>query len=105
MAIVLDTSGSMHGEKIKAVHSAAGAFVETLRDIELASPLHLDARGSLSEQIVSLRGGASGLGYKDLDISLEAQQRDAVLTVQELVLADGAGRNGLRASGEVSFAG
>ena len=78
---------------------------ETVRDIELASPLRLDARGSLSEQVLSVQGGASGLGYETLDISLHARQGDARLTVEELLVADAAGRNELRATGEVSFAG
>jgi len=77
---------------------------ETLREVELVSPLRLDTRGTLAEQFVSLSGGASGLGYEVLTISLQARQRDAALTVQELVVADVEGGNRLRATGEVSFA-
>ncbi|MEJ2532162.1 MAG: hypothetical protein P8Y92_10215, partial [Halioglobus sp.] len=75
-----------------------------LRDVELVSPMRLDVHGSRSEQFMSLKGGASGLGYEALAISLEARQRDARLTVQELLLADGTGRNRLRATGDLSFA-
>lgn len=78
---------------------------EMVRDVELASPLRLETRGSLSEQVVSVRLAASGLGYETLDISLQAQHRDARLTIQELLVADAAGRNELRATGEVSLAG
>jgi len=78
---------------------------EALRDVELHSPLRLDARGSRSEQFVSVRAGAGGLGYEALDIALEARQREATLTVQELTLADSAGRNSLRATGAVSLGG
>lgn len=77
---------------------------EALRDIELSSPLRLEAHGSLSGQTVSLRGGASGLGYDALNMSLQAQQREGRVTVEELLVADGSGRDRVSAAGDVSFA-
>jgi len=42
MAILIDTSGSMHGEKIAEVHKAAGAFVESLRPMDQALIIDFD---------------------------------------------------------------
>lgn len=51
MAILIDTSGSMHGEKIRAVHAAAGAFVETLRPIDRALVIDFDENVFLIQEL------------------------------------------------------
>jgi VWFA-related protein len=53
MAILLDTSGSMQGDKIKSVHSAAGAFVETLRDIDQALVIDFDENVFLIQELTA----------------------------------------------------
>jgi VWFA-related protein len=53
MAILIDTSGSMHGEKIRAVHGAAGAFVESLRPIDSALVIDFDENVFLIQELTS----------------------------------------------------
>jgi VWFA-related protein len=53
MAIVLDTSGSMRGEKIASVHLAAGAFVESLRPIDSALVIDFDDNVFLIQDLTS----------------------------------------------------
>jgi len=53
MAILIDTSGSMHGEKIRAVHAAAGAFVETLRPIDNALVIDFDENVFLIQELTA----------------------------------------------------
>ena len=53
MAILIDTSGSMHGEKIRAVHDAAGAFVESLREIDRALVMDFDENVFLIQELTA----------------------------------------------------
>jgi VWFA-related protein len=53
MAILLDTSGSMRGEKIAAVHLAAVAFVESLRPIDSALVIDFDDNVFLIQPLTS----------------------------------------------------
>ena len=54
LAILIDTSGSMR-DKIKEVHQAAGAFVDTLRDIDQALVIDFDDNVFLIQDLTSDR--------------------------------------------------
>lgn len=54
LAILIDTSGSMR-DKIKEVHAAAGAFAESLRDIDQALVIDFDDNVFLIQELTSDR--------------------------------------------------
>jgi translocation and assembly module TamB len=74
---------------------------ESLRDLELASPLLVTARGTLREQSFSLQGEASALGYRSVALSLRGGQRQGRIAVDELLLREAGGANALHGGGEL----
>jgi autotransporter translocation and assembly factor TamB len=74
-----------------------------LAELELTAPARIAAQGNLLEQAVELTARASGLGYSDVALRLDAAHREQLVSIGQLSLRDAAGDNDLLLAGTIAL--